>query len=51
MRTRQQSARNSKRWRVTAAHVVRYLIVVLFTIPMYRLLEAARTWKAGGTQD
>src|SRR5689334_1322389 len=27
---------------VTAAHVVRYLIVVLFTIPMYRLLEAAR---------
>jgi membrane AbrB-like protein len=28
---------------VTAAHVVRYLIVVLFTIPIYRLLEAART--------
>jgi membrane AbrB-like protein len=27
---------------VTAAHVVRYLIVVLFTVPMYRLLEAAR---------
>jgi membrane AbrB-like protein len=27
---------------VTAAHVVRYLIVVLFTIPAYRLLEAAR---------
>ena len=27
---------------VTAAHVVRYLIVVLFTIPMYKLLEAAR---------
>jgi membrane AbrB-like protein len=28
---------------VTAAHVVRYLIVVLCTIPMYRLLEWART--------
>ena len=27
---------------VTAAHVVRYLIVVLFTMPTYRLLEAAR---------
>ena len=27
---------------VTAAHVVRYLIVVIFTIPMYRLLEKAR---------
>ena len=36
---------------VTAAHVVRYLIVVLFTIPMFRLLEAARTWKPGGSQD
>ena len=28
---------------VTAAHVVRYLIVVLFTIPIYRFLEGART--------
>ena len=27
---------------VTAAHVVRYLIVVLFTIPVYRALESAR---------
>jgi uncharacterized protein len=27
---------------VTAAHVVRYLIVVLFTIPVYHLLEGAR---------
>src|SRR5262249_37517060 len=27
---------------VTAAHVVRYLIVVLFTIPVYRLLESMR---------
>ena len=27
---------------VTAAHVVRYLIVVLFTVPVYRLLERAR---------
>jgi membrane AbrB-like protein len=27
---------------VTAAHVVRYLIVVLFTAPMYRFLESAR---------
>ena len=27
---------------VTAAHVVRYLIVVLFTMPMFRILEAAR---------
>ena len=27
---------------VTAAHVVRYLIVVLFTVPVYRLLEGAR---------
>jgi uncharacterized membrane protein AbrB (regulator of aidB expression) len=27
---------------VTAAHVVRYLIVVLFTVPMFRLLEGAR---------
>jgi membrane AbrB-like protein len=27
---------------VTAAHVVRYLIVVLFTIPVYRALEWAR---------
>jgi membrane AbrB-like protein len=28
---------------VTAAHVVRYLIVVLFTAPVYRLLESARS--------
>lgn len=28
---------------VTAAHVVRYLIVVLFTVPVFRLLEGART--------
>ncbi|MEO5677056.1 MAG: AbrB family transcriptional regulator [Usitatibacter sp.] len=28
---------------VTAAHVVRYLIVVLFTVPMFRLLEGARS--------
>jgi membrane AbrB-like protein len=28
---------------VTAAHVVRYLVVVLFTTLMYRILEAART--------
>jgi membrane AbrB-like protein len=28
---------------VTAAHVVRYMIVVLFTIPVYRLLERMRT--------
>ena len=28
---------------VTAAHVVRYMIVVLFNIPMYHLLERART--------
>ena len=28
---------------VTAAHVVRYMVVVLFTIPVYRLLEAVRT--------
>ncbi len=27
---------------VTAAHVVRYLIVVLFTVPMYHLLENTR---------
>lgn len=27
---------------VTAAHVVRYLIVVLFTMPAFRILEAAR---------
>ncbi len=27
---------------VTAAHVVRYVIVVLFTIPMFHLLEGAR---------
>jgi membrane AbrB-like protein len=27
---------------VTAAHVVRYLIVVLFTVPVFRLLEGAR---------
>ena len=27
---------------VTAAHVVRYLIVVLFTVPMFHLLENAR---------
>ncbi len=27
---------------VTAAHVVRYVIVVLFTIPIYHLLEGAR---------
>ena len=34
---------NDKTALVTAAHVVRYVIVVLFTIPMYRMLEAART--------
>jgi membrane AbrB-like protein len=28
---------------VTAAHVVRYLIVVLFTVPVYRALERIRT--------
>lgn len=28
---------------VTAAHVVRYLIVVLFTVPVFRLLEGARS--------
>jgi len=28
---------------VTAAHVVRYLIVVLFTVPMYRFLDSARS--------
>ena len=28
---------------VTAAHVVRYLIVVLFTVPMFHLLEGARS--------
>ena len=28
---------------VTAAHVVRYVIVVLFAVPMYRLLETLRT--------
>jgi hypothetical protein len=27
---------------VTAAHVVRYVIVVLFTIPLFRLLEWGR---------
>jgi uncharacterized membrane protein AbrB (regulator of aidB expression) len=27
---------------VTAAHVVRYVIVVLFTIPMFHVLEGAR---------
>jgi uncharacterized protein len=27
---------------VTAAHVVRYVVVVLFTIPMYHVLEGAR---------
>jgi membrane AbrB-like protein len=27
---------------VTAAHVVRYVVVVLFTVPMYRLLEWGR---------
>ena len=27
---------------VTAAHVVRYLVVVIFTIPMYRVLEKVR---------
>ncbi len=28
---------------VTAAHVVRYVIVVLFTVPVFRLLESARS--------
>ncbi|HUP97892.1 MAG TPA: AbrB family transcriptional regulator [Usitatibacter sp.] len=28
---------------VTAAHVVRYLVVVLFTVPMFRMLEGARS--------
>jgi len=32
---------------VTAAHVVRYMIVVLFTIPVYRLLERMRTARPG----
>lgn len=32
---------------VTAAHVVRYMIVVLFTIPVYRLLERLRTGSGG----
>jgi uncharacterized membrane protein AbrB (regulator of aidB expression) len=27
---------------VTAAHVVRYVIVVLFTTPMFHILEGAR---------
>jgi membrane AbrB-like protein len=27
---------------VTAAHVVRYVVVVLFTVPMYHVLEGAR---------
>ena len=27
---------------VTAAHIIRYMIVVLFTVPMYRFLESAR---------
>lgn len=32
---------------VTAAHVVRYLVVVLFTVPVYRLLEAMRARASG----
>jgi hypothetical protein len=32
---------------VTAAHVVRYMIVVLFTVPVYRLLERLRTRPRG----
>lgn len=32
---------------VTAAHVVRYMIVVLFTIPVYRLLERMRAARRG----
>ena len=32
---------------VTAAHVVRYMIVVLFTIPVYRLLERMRVGSRG----
>jgi membrane AbrB-like protein len=31
---------------VTAAHVVRYLIVVLFAVPVFHLLERVRTWSA-----
>ena len=32
---------------VTAAHVVRYLIVVLLTIPVFRLIDEHRRGKSG----